>query len=1145
MATKYSDIVTIREARSAYNIKDEQSGDWMNFIANEQFNGILKKVIASVRNDDINLHKSFWISGTYGTGKSHAGAVIKHLLCDSVDDISTYINDEYADAKYEVLRNDIFKLREQKRLFPVMLYGQSSISHKDDLSLKLQLEITKALKDAGLSNIIVKTDFDNYVNHIESRVKFWDMLIDDNAQLKSVVPTRQKLISELKNGDTNTLGKVRDALRAGKYHIRLDNNNLAQWFFEVQKKLADETEYDGLLVIWDEFTDVMTSDIGLSLLVALQEIDEKIMNPENNSYFLYISHPSALNSLRDDEREKTKGRYHYMGYNMEPVSAFKIMSRKFKIIDESQMKNLTDNFYANKQDLLDVFSKTSTNPEETRNDIIKLFPLHPSTANLATYYAREAGSSSRSVFQFLGENDAIKQFLNDENHFSSKDAITADYLWDYVLVEFNANVVKFGAVTERFNSRKIQVEHQDPTHFAVFKSILLLNALNNIANNVTVTPSEENIRNLFVGTVVENELDNILNYFDEKGIIQRQPGELFSIQFTALPAKEIEDIKGEIERVQFKFTSQVANFGETAKNEIEKFLSNVARPNRFFLYSEDSNEYTLLNKIEQGYKQSKSYEVFMALLFAKNANELNIIKDIAERVSKEDRFQNVVFIVFESTFGDKNFERFIEYQANATCAQRHGFADQQKTHTECASKMIKEWMGEIRRSNFSYYIRGQKDINTTIKIASTINACISPVIFSNGPESLPIIQARFSNTFWKKASVKQTVDSILSFNDKTEISNRCAGQAVHVSFLLQDSVDENLKWKKDVDKNHPLYLVCQFIDKKFAHTDKNQPFNLGDKLIDLTKPPFGLFQSYAGMGMVAFAMKRYVQQIYDLNGKARQTQHIVEDIVEMFKVWEDDKTSGKLNFRFETQESKNLCAYFIRFFKLKDLTGYNDISSLTDARWAVTHEYSKEQGYPLWALKYSTSVDGVKTLIDNILKICSEADVRNPYLLNETITGFEKYEFEIGNLLLVDANNFKNGFVHYLQSIDIVNLQDDEVDEADKYIRQHLQGAIGLWTESEVEGVLKNWKIEDEERKRKEEEERKKKEEEERKRKEEENKNNKPDTFIGSDKQKAKKLSAINKVRQINDIQISKKLLEKICESGDEKILEIINNYDV
>jgi len=116
MATKYSDIVSLRKQKAAYIIQDEQSGDWNSFIANEQFNSVLKKVISSVRNNDADCHKSFWISGTYGSGKSHAGAVIKHLLCDPMEDITDYINEEYADTKYEMLSTDLFKLREQKRL---------------------------------------------------------------------------------------------------------------------------------------------------------------------------------------------------------------------------------------------------------------------------------------------------------------------------------------------------------------------------------------------------------------------------------------------------------------------------------------------------------------------------------------------------------------------------------------------------------------------------------------------------------------------------------------------------------------------------------------------------------------------------------------------------------------------------------------------------------------------------------------------------------------------------------------------------------------------------------------------------------------------------------------------------------------------
>ena len=97
----YSKIVTLRNMRPAYNIKEESQGEWKSFIANDQFNEILTKTIRAVRNNDADTHKSIWIAGTYGTGKSHAGAEIQHLLCDPVDDIREYVEDEYRKSKGE------------------------------------------------------------------------------------------------------------------------------------------------------------------------------------------------------------------------------------------------------------------------------------------------------------------------------------------------------------------------------------------------------------------------------------------------------------------------------------------------------------------------------------------------------------------------------------------------------------------------------------------------------------------------------------------------------------------------------------------------------------------------------------------------------------------------------------------------------------------------------------------------------------------------------------------------------------------------------------------------------------------------------------------------------------------------------------
>ena len=45
----YRKIVTLRNMRPAYNIKEESQDEWKSFIANDQFNAILMKTISAVR----------------------------------------------------------------------------------------------------------------------------------------------------------------------------------------------------------------------------------------------------------------------------------------------------------------------------------------------------------------------------------------------------------------------------------------------------------------------------------------------------------------------------------------------------------------------------------------------------------------------------------------------------------------------------------------------------------------------------------------------------------------------------------------------------------------------------------------------------------------------------------------------------------------------------------------------------------------------------------------------------------------------------------------------------------------------------------------------------------------------------------------
>ena len=179
--------------------------------------------------------------------------------------------------------------------------------------------------------------------------------------------------------------------------------------------------------------------------------------------------------------------------------------------------------------------------------------------------------------------------------------------------------------------------------------------------------------------------------------------------------------------------------------------------------------------------------------------------------------------------------------------------------------------------------------------------------------------------------------------------------------------------------------------------------------------------------------------------------------------------------------------------------------------------------------------EGLKALIENILKICGEADIRNPVLLNETLNGIESFRFEFGNLLN-KTEEFEQGYISFLKSIEIVKLQDEEIERAKKYIVSHLQGEVGLWTENEVKECLTHWRIEN-------------------------NRIEEPETEEPVSDQNVvndsngelqlarnfvqKRTTALNKVKQISNINQAKQLLERICEHSNETVIDIINNYNV
>lgn len=1170
MATKYSDIIQIRPGRPAYSIEEEKNNEWRSFIPNEQFNNVLRTVLKSVRGNDIDVHKSFWINGTYGTGKSHAASVISHILCDPLDEIKEWIDLEYGDEKYKLIRDSIYSLRKGKRLLRVKLETLKDITHVSELAPVIQTSVVDALKEKGLE-ITVDTDYDSFLTHVTDNPEIWDYLINRNVGLSTIVANRGMLIKKLSEKDPATLQKSKVALREARINVMLEQDSLPIWLEQVQEELRRDGQYQGLLIVWDEFTDVMNDSVGIPVLKELQTVAQKFMSEGNDSFLFLISHPSAFNKLGVEDTKQTDGRYHRMKYNMESVSAFKIMSRKFNIVDKTDHLSRVEYFYRPRIELLDLYTKNSNNREETRRDLCRLFPLHPATANLATHYATVVGSSTRSVFEFLGQNDAIKEFLESSNAFLNRHTITADYLWDFIFTVFQDDVRHYGAVTERFNTYRHQVEHEGAAYFAIFKGILLLNAFNNVASDESVTPTEDNIIRLFEGSQYEEEVESVLTWFNDRGIIQKDPSGVYSVQFNALPSHELEELKESLYNSEFRYTSQILKFGETARTFFDKkYLQKVLRPYIFEFYSEDSNDSILRNKIKTAKKNTRPSDLFIALLYARDNRELEHLRQFAKESSilgrtEDKELKDVIYFVADSTFGEKSYDRFIEYMASYKSAGNHGFNDQANVHRDHAIEMIKDWMQTALRGNASIYINGNS-ISLAVKhLSRVLNVNVSPLIYPLGPDTLEILRSKSPSTFWKPQVSKEIIRTFIFGTSKSDLLN-VSGVMKPIQYFIQDAIDENLEWKHDIPENHQFKAIYDFINstiKNFiSHGNTSQPFDFTERFTELTQPPFGLSANYASGAAVAFAMRPWIDKIYDKDtGKPRSADNLAEDIVLLFNYWEKGKATNKLSFKFQTPQENRLCKEIVKLFKLNKLPGYSDISSMKDARFAITGVFVEQKGYPLWSLKYMSETfttsfppltmnDDIKKLIDNIVAICEEKDQKNVQLITGTLDLINRYRIDFANIITREGA-FKNGFEHFLLTQNNVGLHEDELEDAHAYITKHLESTIGFWTEAEVKDKLKDWRISEndrleQERRDREEEERQKREEEQNLKLEEERKRYEKELaearkIIGNPANvPVKKITAKERIDQIKDPEQLRSILGRLINLGYEYILDQI-----
>lgn len=1061
MATKYSDYIKMQDFLPVYDMTDETPDMWCKFIPTKQFCDLLQRSITAITSTEISKRRSMWVRGTFGTGKSHASSVIRHLLCDDATEIDTYIQNIPNDA----IRAQLSAIRKQKRYFPVVLKGVEGAYNIPRFSLSIQRETKKALAAAGHTSLVVRSDFDKALRWVEGHQARIPELLGLSDELQSEAPTYEKLVAKLKANDIDVFMHLEEVLAADDTYLSSDS--ISDWLVEMEKAIEEAGIANGLIIFWDEFTSVMDT-LKSDRINVLQNIAEK---SQNNNVILYlISHRTESSSLDAKGKDITKmsDRYDSVDYSMDEISTYLILRHNFMLQNE-YILDIAKGIVEEKIDknLYDYLCESGSSEE--KNHIKNLFPLHPYTAFLCSKMANIMGSANRSVLKFMNdEQNGFRQFINEPTNFDQKMMLTADWLWDFFYSEF-INEPLCTAFTNVYTSHHGRVDKMGDDYMRVFKVILLLNALSVKfkSSPEKYAPNDKNLNYIFSGDRCAAKMDVILNWLDENKIIARDIFGEFKISVSSYNPAEITKEKNAV-RTQFKTAVDYLKYNDKSKQDIERIFlvgERLMRKCEPQFYACEEAEAVLRSKLNKYTREKPNY--LHAVLFFSITDEA---RDIMENRIREfsEEFEDTMFIIPNEVFTPTSQNQFVDAVAQANVSRSHFNTDDASQFENAAKAYVEKWKSRMNGGIYTMYFNGKRSNDGVFSnIYSIINKKFSAQIFPAGMESVKALQNEamtyFANKNFKALSLqmlqKRTRDELLSFGGSVRPTKHIfmegENNLINDTCELTDAAASGNSW---------LNTICKEVDLLVSNAKKKYAdrFSLSDILVPLMRPPYGMFANPANYAILAFALRKHKDDLFNPSTSQPVGDEKLNDMIEiLLKMWDNGSsvTNNKLLLRFGSVEERNLTSILGEVFNLSVVKGVSmsDLKSLTYAKWCITEFCKQIAKYPLWSLLYCEEIKSkpnCKKAISDLINLFNQ-DSYQLSKIKELLHEIKSDQIDLYKLL-AKAANYREGFVNFINTIkDIKPEWWDELEEE----LSHLQSEIAFRREEDVKSCVLNFYI--------------------------------------------------------------------------------------
>ena len=183
---KYSDYIEISPTFESVVDIDADSRNknlWREYIVGDDMEKMVEVLCQSLNNEGIDsegndLRRSFWVHGSYGTGKSYAAILVKHLMEEKPQVIDDYLS---RTSRLSAYRNRFMKCRNRGGDY-LVIWKTGCTGLRDGNAMLMEAE--KAIREALAEKFGDKADYadaslaDVVKEQIHSPLHNWEYILD-------------------------------------------------------------------------------------------------------------------------------------------------------------------------------------------------------------------------------------------------------------------------------------------------------------------------------------------------------------------------------------------------------------------------------------------------------------------------------------------------------------------------------------------------------------------------------------------------------------------------------------------------------------------------------------------------------------------------------------------------------------------------------------------------------------------------------------------------------------------------------------------------------------------------------------------------------------------------------------------------------